>query len=84
MSSPDTLPLIRSCMQQALKLSDDEVARISEESTPLDFVQWTSATHLDLLLSIENQTGVTFEAEEIGTLASVKAIRAALEAKRVQ
>lgn len=84
MSAPDTLALIRACMQQALKLSDAEAARIDEASTPLDFAQWTSAAHLELLLGIETKTGVMFEADEMGGLASVKAIRASLEAKQAQ
>lgn len=84
MSSPDMLALIRSCMQQALKLTDDELALINDESTPLDFASWTSAAHLELLLALENKTGVMFEAEEMAALASVKAIRASLEAKRAR
>ncbi|HWI17044.1 MAG TPA: hypothetical protein VNT81_04830 [Vicinamibacterales bacterium] len=84
MNSPDTLALIRACMKQALKLNDEEAARIDDDSTPLDFAQWTSATHLELLLGIERETGVMFEADEMGGLASVKAIRASLEAKQAQ
>lgn len=80
----DTLTLIRACMQQALKLSDDDVVRITDESSTLDFAQWTSAAHLELLLAIERESGVMFEADEMGSLASVKAIRASLEAKRAQ
>lgn len=82
--SQDTLALVRTCMQRALKLSPDEAARINDESTPLDFAQWTSATHLELLLDIERETGVMFEADEMGSLASVKAIRASLESKQAQ
>jgi acyl carrier protein len=82
MSATDTLALIRTCMQQALKLSDAEAALINDETTPLDFAQWTSAAHLELLLGIENKTGIMFEADEMGALASVKAIRASLEAKQ--
>lgn len=84
MSSKDTLAVVRACMQHALKLNDEEAARIDDESTPLDFAQWTSATHLELLLSIERETGVMFEADEMGGLASVRAIRASLEAKQAQ
>ncbi len=84
MTAPNTLGVIRACMQQALKLSEQEAAQISEESTPLNFAQWTSAAHLELLLSIERETGVTFEADEMGALASVRAIRTLVESKQAK
>jgi acyl carrier protein len=79
---PSTLHLIRECMQVALKLSDAEASTINETSTPLEFPQWTSAAHLELLLSVEQRAGVMFEADELGRLASVQAIGEALERKR--
>lgn len=81
MTSAEHLSLIRRCMQQALRLSDEQAACITGDSTPLDFPQWTSAAHLELLLSIERETGVMFEAAELGALASVEAIGASLAAK---
>lgn len=79
--TPATLQLIRECMRAALKLSDADASTISDATTPLDFPQWTSAVHLELLLAVEERAGVMFEADELGRLASVQAIREAVERK---
>lgn len=80
----ETLHLVRACLQRALKLTDAEAASITEASTPVNFPQWTSAVHLELLLAIEQEAGVMFEADEMGRLASVQAICETLERKQPQ
>ncbi len=75
------LARIRSCMQAALKLSDAQAAAVDFETTPLQVPQWNSLGHVQLIMELEKQFGVTFDADEIATLASVAAIAAALERK---
>jgi len=78
----DLMPGIRACMQAALKLSDADAAAISITTTPDQLPGWTSMAHLELVLALERQFDLMFEAEEIAELASVKAIVGALEKER--
>ena len=78
----DVMSGIRACMQAALKLSDAEAAAISITTTPEQLPGWTSMAHLDLVLALERQFNLMFEAEEIAELASVRAIVGALEKER--
>lgn len=73
---------IRSSMQSALKLSDADAAAIDLATTPEQLPGWTSMAHLELVLALERQFDLMFEAEEIAELASVKAIVAALTKAR--
>jgi len=82
MSPTAILPIMRGCMQSALKLSDAETAAIGLGTTAAQLPAWTSMAHLELVLALENRFGVTFEAEEIAELASVAAILGALSRER--
>ncbi len=73
---------IRACMQAALKLSDADMAALNITTTPDQLPGWTSMAHLELVLALEKQFDLMFEAEEIAELASVKAIVSALEKER--
>ena len=50
-------------------------------SGPRDFPQWDSAAHIDIVLSLEAEYGLTFSPEEMLELLSVGAIEEALERK---
>ena len=78
MSHTDTLAGIRACMQSALKLSDGDAAAIGPDTTAAQLPGWTSMAHLELVLALERQFDLMFEADEIAELASVKAIVDAL------
>ena len=78
----DVMTGIRACMQAALKLSDADAAAISITTTPDQLRGWTSMAHLELVLALERQFGLMFDADEIAELASVKAIVGALEKER--
>ena len=79
---PDVMAGIRACMQAALKLSDADMAALNITTTPDQLPGWTSMAHLELVLALEKQFNLMFEAEEIAELASVKAIVSALEKER--
>ena len=66
-------------MQTVLDLSDEDTARIGPETTPLLVPRWDSLAHVQLILELERTFGLTFDAEEIASLASVGAIIATLE-----
>ena len=79
---PEVMAGIRACMQAALKLSDADMAALNITTTPDQLPGWTSMAHLELVLALEKQFDLMFEAEEIAELASVKAIVSALEKER--
>jgi acyl carrier protein len=69
-------------MQTALKLTDEQAARIGADATPVTVPGWNSLAHVQLILELERAFDVTFDADEIAALASVGAIAAALERPR--
>lgn len=69
-------------MQTAMKLSPEQAAAIDLTATPATVAGWTSTAHLEMLLALEREFGVMFDAEEIGGLASTAAIVAALAQPR--
>lgn len=83
-SKDAVLSKVRGLMQPALKLDAREAAAINIETTPATIAGWTSMAHLELILAIEREFGVTFEAEEIAQLASVSAIVDTLSKPRTQ
>lgn len=70
---------VRECVRTALRLSAGDAALVGPETTPLDLPQWNSLAHVQLVLELERVFGVTFEADEIASLASVAAIFSALD-----
>jgi len=72
---------VRSCMASALKLDDAAVAGIIETTTAADLPQWTSVSHLSLVLELEKAFNVQFANDEIVSLGSVAAILERLKAK---
>jgi acyl carrier protein len=77
-AADQNLAAVRRLMQSALKLSDADAAAIDRQSTPVTVPGWTSMAHLELLLAVEREFDVTFEAEQIAAVASVAAILQAL------
>ncbi len=55
-----------------------EIDSISEEDSVETIPSWDSVRHLSLILALEEQFGVTFDAEKIPELTSFRAIEAAL------
>ena len=82
MNEQETLSAVRSCIKDALKLSDGDVVSIDRNTTPVQFPAWTSMAHLDLMLALEKHFDIMFDADEIASLASVASILDALERHR--
>ncbi len=78
----ESLAGIRRCMQTVLRLSAEDAARIGPETTPISVPNWNSLAHVQIILELERMFSVTFDAEEIASLASVGAMSAALERSR--
>lgn len=82
MTEHDTLSAVRSCLKDALKLTDADVAAVNRDTTPLQFPAWTSMAHLDLMLALEKRFDIMFDADEIASLASIASILDALQRHR--
>jgi acyl carrier protein len=59
------------------------VKSISEHTIMKDIDTWDSLTHMELILTLENEFGVTFLGEEIMVMTSFKSIKSTLTAKGV-
>jgi acyl carrier protein len=77
------LDRVRASMQSALQLTDDERVAVGAGATPVTVRGWTSLAHVQLILELEKQFDVLFDADEIASLASVDAILAALAKRNV-
>jgi len=77
-----SLDQIRVCMRTALKLTEADAAAVDAAATPLQVPGWTSLAHVQLIIELEKAFDVMFDADEIGALASVAAIVAALERRK--
>jgi acyl carrier protein len=55
-----------------------EVDSISDDDTAQTVPSWDSVRHLNLVLALEEHFGLTFEADEIAELISVRAISEAI------
>lgn len=56
-----------------------DVDSIVETDSVETIESWDSVRHLNLIMAIEERFGLTFEADEIPALISVKAIQTALD-----
>jgi acyl carrier protein len=54
---------------------------IQESSSPRDFAQWDSAAHIEIVLSVEAEYGVSFTPEEMLEVLSVEALEDVLRQK---
>jgi acyl carrier protein len=58
-------------------------SEIQESSSPRDFAQWDSAAHIEIVLSVEAEYGVSFTPEEMLEVLSVEALEGVLRQKGV-
>lgn len=56
-------------------------SQIQESSSPREFAQWDSAAHIEIVLSVEAEYGVSFTPQEMIEVLSVKALEDALRQK---
>jgi acyl carrier protein len=55
------------------------VTEIDDHTSPDSVEAWSSLAHLDLILAIEEEFGVTIPDEEVGDLTSYRLLRLTLE-----
>jgi acyl carrier protein len=72
---------VEETIAKALRVPIEE---IGDDSSPETLAAWDSASHIDIVLSIEAEFGASFSSDEILTLLSVRSIKGALKAKGVQ
>lgn len=71
------LPLVRMLDAMAAVL-DVEPSTLTDEASPETIPSWDSLNHLNVAMAVESEFGITFTADEVMTIGSVAAIRAAL------
>jgi acyl carrier protein len=71
---------LRQIVANVLGVSPDE---IQKSSSPRDFPQWDSAAHIDIVLSVEVEYGVSFRPLEMTDSLSVGALEDVLRSKGV-
>ena len=76
-----TLNNLREIVANVLGVPSTE---IHENSGPPTFPQWDSVAHINIILSIEAQYGVSFSPEEMVEALSVEDIAATLRGKGVR
>jgi acyl carrier protein len=54
-------------------------AEIDDQTSPDSVEAWSSLAHLDLILAIEEEFGVTIPDEEVGDLTSYRLLRLTLD-----
>lgn len=52
-----------------------EPSRLADDASPESIAEWDSLNHLTLVLAVEAEFGVTFEADEISALNTFSRIR---------
>ena len=69
---------LREIVADILGASPSEIQR---SSSPRDFPQWDSAAHIEIVLSVEAEYGVSFTPEEMLEVLSVEALEGVLRQK---
>jgi len=59
-----------------------EPGQIDDATSPKTLAAWDSVTHIQLVLAVEAEFGVQFDADEIADLASYRALKSAVERLR--
>ena len=71
-------PRVRNILADLLSVSQ---AEIKAESSPETLAGWDSIQHLNFVLSVEQEFGVTFQPEEIEAINSVRGMIESLASK---
>jgi acyl carrier protein len=66
------------CLQEALLLTDDQVASVTPETASWELPEWDSLAHMRLVASLEREFGVVLFDNCTAELTSVGSILAAL------
>jgi acyl carrier protein len=56
-----------------------DAATLNEDTTQDDIAEWDSLKHLDLIVALEDEFGVTIPLEEVGNMTNFKYIRLTLQ-----
>lgn len=54
---------------------------VSEQTTAAEVAGWDSFNHMNLIMQVEEEFGITFETEEIGKMAKVSELIGAIRTK---
>lgn len=68
--------------QTVAEVFDVDLEQVTPESSPDVIEAWDSIGHLNLILSLEQRTGVSLDPEQVPQLTSVQALADAIAAQR--
>lgn len=74
---PDVQPRLRRVISAVFGV---EESTVTPNDSPHTVAEWDSVGHLQLMLALEEEFGVRFEADEFASLGSVALLEARLEA----
>ena len=66
---------VRSVMSAVLGI---DASRLGAEDSPVTVAEWDSVAHLQLMLALEEEFGVQFEADELASLRTIGMIETRL------
>jgi acyl carrier protein len=72
----DAFPKVSTLMADIFSVSISEITR---ETSQIDLDNWDSVQHLNLMLALEEEFGVTLDVDDLSALTSVTAILNYLE-----
>jgi acyl carrier protein len=61
-----------------------DISEISENASPDTIEQWDSLKHMNLIVALEEEFGVTFSEDEIVEMLNYKLIRETLKGKNIK
>lgn len=63
---------------------DVDPAHVTDEAGPDTLPSWTSMRHIQLVVTLEETYGLSFDYEEISTARTIRAVREVLRTKGVE
>ncbi len=75
MSENEVVNRLKKCMAAVLEISEEE---IHDESSVDNLETWDSLRHINLIIALEQEFGISFPDEEVVFLTSVKFIEMAI------
>jgi acyl carrier protein len=63
--------LLKKVTETLADIVDDDMLELTESTTPEDVPDWDSVNHMKLIIALEAEFGIRFEAEEISRVENV-------------
>jgi acyl carrier protein len=73
--------LLKKVTETLADIVDDDALELSENTTPEDVPDWDSINHMKLIITLETEFNIRFEAEEINTVENVRGLLDMIESR---